>query len=211
MEKKRQWNNPQAGAPKIGGGGGEKPPPGKYVFEFLMSKSQNSQNKMAKTQGNPQVILEFNIIRVLEGGTPKVDWKGNTRTAYPGVRRSQVIDMTKPSAESALGELNQLCIYLHCIDAKDPAALREAGVSAKDDTREEIARANEEQDKLVNNVVDSTDNPLLGIRVECEVKDVDLDTREGKRTYLRYTYSLCTNQEDIDHNMTVLAGPNKAA
>lgn len=188
-------------APKIGASKGDKPPPGRYVFEFQVSKSQTSVNKKAKSEGNLQVIAEYTVVRVLAGGEPWKNWDGNILTAVPGSRRSHVINMTR---DNAVGQLNEMSLYLHGINAKDPSALRDLGVVAASAVPAEIERASEEMDKVCNNVVDTTQNPLLGMRVECEVKDVVTGEGAQARTFLAYNYSLCTQAEDIEHNQKVL-------
>lgn len=205
-----KWNasNPTA-APKIGVSMGEKPPPGRYVFEFQVAKGKTSENKIAKMAGQHLVIFEFTIAAVLTGGEPSRDWKGNTRTAPLGARRSFVLNMST-NQEKSLQQLNELCPMLHGIDSKNPKELRDHGLSPKDDSREEIIRSSEEMDQIINNVVDSVENPLLGVRIECECKDVENEKvlQNGtvqKNTFTVYNFARCSRPEDIEHNEKVLA------
>ena len=202
MEKRRFNSANTKEAPKIGSRGGEKPPPGRYVFGFQVAKSDISENKKARTNGDQLVIFEFVVVRVLSGGEPKPDWQGNIRTAPIGARRSWVLNM---KGDRSLGQLNEIALFLHGVNARDPSELRSLGVIALDDTSDAIRKAANEMDDLCNAVVDAEKNTLLNVRIECEVKDIETEKDDGsKRTFIAYNFGLCADPADLEHNAKIL-------
>lgn len=215
MQKLPSFNNPDKGAPKVGMDKGEQAPPGKYIFAFKSMKFRVSQNKAARTEGHLQIINEYTVVRCLAGGEPCPDWKGNVRTQFPGVTRSFTIDLQQH--DGAQGQHNEVSLYFHGINAKDPAELREIGVVAnltgtmtQDQQKAEIVRAAGAMDSVIHNCMDEA-NPLLGVRFACEIKDVTKSGPQGTRTFAAHMVSLCTDPEDLAHNATILGGDDAPA
>lgn len=164
-----KYNKPTEGVPKIGFSGGDAFPPGKYVLGFAKAKERASQNKKTGQAGQPQVVTEWNILDVLrrdydpEQGFK--DWRGNILTAKEGLRRSYVLKMNYPGA---IGDLNELVIMLHGIDAKNPSALRAAGLASVEDSAAEIDRVANKLNSMIEFAF-SDENPFMDYIMVMEI------------------------------------------
>lgn len=165
-----KYNKPTDGVPKIGFAGGDAFPPGKFIVGFAKAKERTSQNKKTGQAGQPQVVTEWNVLEVVRKDYPEdgfKTWNGQVLTAKEGVRRSYVLKMNYPGA---IGDLNELVIMLHGIDAKNPSALRAAGLVPMNDSAAEIDRVANKLNEMIEFAF-KDENPFMDYILALEVTE----------------------------------------
>lgn len=198
-----KYNQADKGAPKVGfGSGGDGFPPGEFVVVFRKAKEQASKNLKTGTAGQPMVVTEWEILDVARKdyeGEGYKGWDGNVLTAKPGVKRSYVLKMWNVGA---IGDLNELASMLSGINTKNPAAMRAAGLVAKDDSAVEVDRLANAFNGLIERMLsEDGSNPLGGFILRLEVSAKTNETT--KKTFMVHKFSYVN--EAADDNAALLA------
>lgn len=152
-------------APVGGGFASSKLPDGSYRVKLYKIFVKESENK--KRNATDFVVVEFDVVQVLNGGTSRKDFKGNDMTASPGDRRSWALDM---SYANSPGNLNEFLAAAAGVNPQDPEALREAGIDF---------------DAAFEEALDE-DNPLADTEL---IVDVVTKKTDGGRDYLAHRWS----------------------
>jgi hypothetical protein len=198
-----KYNQAAKGAPKVGGGkGGDSFPPCKVVVAFRKAKADTS--KEPATLNKPMVITEWEVLQVVRQDYPSEEgyknWKGDVLTVKEGVKRSYVI---WPAQDGSWGELNELAALLNGVNTRNPAAMRAAGLVAKDESAAEVDRLANVFNGLIERVLseDGT-NPMLDYVLELETAP---KVTRSNRTFMRHSFSFPSDAEALAHNAAILA------
>lgn len=198
-----KYNQPSKGAPKVGGGsGGDSFPPCKVIVAFRKAKADIS--KEPSTLNKPYVLTEWEVLQVVRRDYSEAEgyktWKGDILSVKEGVKRSYVI---WPQQDGTWGELNELAALLNGVNTKNPAAMRAAGLVAKDDSAAEVDRLANAFNALIERVLsEDGSNPLLEYIVELETAP---KTTRQNRTFMRHHFSFPGDAGALEHNASILA------
>ncbi len=201
--QKFNYNPANKGMPKAGGStGGDGFPPCKVVVAFR--KAYPDTGKDQATLGKPMVITEWEVLQVVRRDYVEAEgyrnWKGETLRVEEGIKRSYVIWQGNDGKWS---DLNAVAALLNGVDIGNPAAMRAAGLTAKDDSAAETDRVCGVYNAMLDRMMAEDGSNPFGETI------LELNTRtketKAKRTFMVHQFGFPTDPEALKFNAEILA------